>query len=149
MEYEVFYLVVDSKKKDLDKIRGEVKKVIEGAGGSYTGDDHVEERKLAFEIEKQYRGVYVAERFTTADKDAREDKPGDDGLATDLIGEMTKQMNLVADVSRFLIVKADELPPLGKHKEKLEAQEKEEKKMIKTSGEAIDEKLEQALKLDK
>jgi hypothetical protein len=67
-----------------------------------------EKRKLAYPINKETRGTYIARRFTLPSKDERK-KSDKEGVIT----ELTRKLELHHDVTRFLIVRAEELPALG------------------------------------
>lgn len=124
MEYEICYLIGESREVDLDSIRKGVEEIVTKEGGVLLDGEFLEKRKMAYEIKKEIRGTYIAKRFTVATKDDREEKeyPG-----KDVVGEITKKMNLNNDVLRFIVVKTDDLPELVK--DESEAKEvKEEKK---------------------
>lgn len=110
IEYELLYLIAESKEIDLARIREEVKAIVEGEGGAYLGDEKLEKRKLAYAIKREVRGTYIAQRFTTPDKNAREAsvEAGDPSI----LGAINHKLTLYRDVLRFIIVRADNLPPL-------------------------------------
>lgn len=153
IEYEVYYLVLESKKGDLGRIKEDIKAIVTTAGGTFVGEDLTEDRKIAYEINKEIRGTYVAQRFTRVDKVALgEEEPETEGL--DAIGEINKQMNLSKDIARFIIVRADELPELDEQREQIalrtEKQEKQAKQPqthLKQKEERVDKKLEEVLKI--
>ncbi len=147
MEYEICFLVGESKESGLDKTKSAIEKIVKKHQGVFTGEEFVNKRRLAYEIGKEARGTFVAMRFTLPDKDERDEKfPG-----VDFIGDMTRDLNFNQDVLRFIIVKADELPSLEELKKKL-AEEKAEKetadgkkdenvvKSVKSVGKDKDEK---------
>lgn len=109
-EYELFYLVGESKESQLDRIKGEVEALVVAEGGSFVEGEKSEKRKLAYPVRKEIRGTYIAKRFMLADKNAREEsvEKGEENP----ISRMTRQINLYRDVLRFIIIRADELPPL-------------------------------------
>lgn len=153
IEYEVYYLVLESKKGDMSRIKEDIKAIVTTAGGTFTGEDLTEDRKLSYEINKEIRGTYVAQRFTRVDKAALgEEELEIEGL--DPIGEINKQINLSKDIARFIIVRADELPQLDEQREQIalrvEKQEKQEKRpqtRLKQKEERVDKKLEEVLKI--
>jgi ribosomal protein S6 len=110
IEYELFYLVGESKESQLDRIKGEVVEIVKVEGGSFVEGEKFEKRKLAYPVRKEIRGTYVAKRFTLPDKDERE-ADADRG-EEDAVSRMTRRLNLYRDILRFIIVKAEGLPPL-------------------------------------
>lgn len=147
MEYELMYLVGENKKEDLPRIKEEMAAIVTKAGGTMTDASVEFDQKLAYEIKHTWRGTYVVNRFTLPDKDTREEEAGDDALASDIIGEITRQLNLHKDLLRYIIVNAEELPSLAEYTEKAEKAKKEDKKVLKEKGEKIDGKLEKVLKI--
>ena len=101
MEYEICYLIGESKELNLDSIKEGVEKIVENAGGSFLEGEFQEKRKMAYEIEKEIRGTYVARRFEVK-------------KVNGAVDEITKELNLNNDVLRFIVVKTDELPELRK-----------------------------------
>jgi ribosomal protein S6 len=134
MEYEICYLIGESRETDLDSIRKGVEEIVTKEGGKLLDGEFLEKRKMAYEIKKEVRGTYIAKRFSVDDKDTREKKeyPG-----KDVVAEITKKMNLNNDVLRFIMVKTDDLPEL-----KTEEELKEEKDMIQKEKEEREEKRE-------
>lgn len=120
MEYEICYLIGEAKEADLEKIRKGVEEIITKYKGTLLEGEFVKKRRLAYEIEKEARGTYVAKRFTLPGKDERDEKyPGED-----FISDMTKDLNFNQDILRFIIVKSDELLSF----EELEAVDQETKR---------------------
>jgi ribosomal protein S6 len=109
-EYELFYLIAESKEVDTDRIKAEVKVIVEVEGGAFLGEDKVEKRKLAYAIKREVRGTYIAQRFTTPDKNDREASVEAGEMS--IIGKINHKLNLYRDVLRFIIVTAKGLPPL-------------------------------------
>lgn len=124
MEYEICYLIGESRELDLESIKKGVEKIVIEKGGDFLEGEFQEKRKMAYEIQKEIRGTYVARRFSVPNKDEREKKqyPG-----KDIVSEITKEMNLNNDVLRFVIVKSDDLPELREGGE-LSAAKKDEVK---------------------
>ena len=147
MEYELMFLVADNKSHELDRIKKDVKTLVEKAGGKWTGDSFEFERKLAYEIKHNWKGVYVVERFTLPTRDERDTDLEGNETPKDIIGEITRQMNLQKDILRYILVKADELPPLEDFIKQFSKSTKEQKTTLKEKGEKIDEKLEEALNI--
>ena len=110
IEYELLYLVAESKEVDLARIKEEVKAIVEANGGTYTGAEKLEKRKLAYAIKREIRGTYIAQRFTTADRNKREAsiEAGEASIVTTI----SRLITLYRDVLRFIIVRAEDLPSL-------------------------------------
>lgn len=147
MEYELMYLIGDKEKENLGAIKKDIEGIVTTAGAKLEGSSIEFERKFAFEIQHQWHGTYVVQRFTLGDKDAREEGLGDDELPTDTVGEITRQLNLSKPVLRYIIVNAEELPPLDEFVANMSKSAKEGKKILKEKGEKIDGKLEKVLKI--
>ena len=113
MEYEINFLVLQSNTEQLDKIREKVKKVILAHQGSITENLEYKKRKLAYEIKHEFYGFYSIFRFKVEDPS--------------VIELMKKDLNLILEVARYIIVRTAELPPLQKTVEpaKLEVPERE------------------------
>ena len=109
IEYELFYLVGESREHDLDKIKKEVDEVVSGEGGKILEVEVVTRRKMSYEIKKESRGVYVAKRFEILDKDEREEK---DIPNKDIVAEINTKLLQNRDILRFIITRADQLPEL-------------------------------------
>ena len=144
MEYELMFLIADKDRSEFDRIKNEVKKLVETAGGEWTGDSVEFERKLAYEIKHNWKGTYFVQRFTLPTKDERTENLGPDELPKDVIGEITRQMNIYKDVLRYIIVNAQDLPPLEDFAKQIK---KDQKTTLKEKGGKIDEKLEEALNI--
>lgn len=106
MQYELFFLVGESKEPKLDNIKEEVKNIVTREGGIFQEPQISEKRKMAYKVKSEIRGTYVAERFDLPEKDSDENK------GVNKIQNITKKMNLNQDVLRFIIVNARELPEL-------------------------------------
>lgn len=109
-EYELFYLVGESKEHDLERIKREVEAIVTRETGSFLEGEKLEKRKLAYPVHKEIRGTYIARRFTLPDRDAREEEIA--AGAENPVSRVTHLLNLYRDVLRFIIVRAEELPPL-------------------------------------
>ena len=105
MQYELLYLVGESRKPDLDKIKEEVKNIVTKEGGSFLEPQLTKERKMSYAVEKEAKGIYITQRFEVPDRD-------EEKHSSDIIPNITKKMNLNTNTMRFIIVKADELPEL-------------------------------------
>lgn len=110
VEYELLYLVGESKESELPRIREAVEKIVVSAGGTFLTPVTEEKRKMAYEVKKEVRGTYIARRFTLPDKDER-DASGDIQEVHSLI-TINRALQLSKDVLRFLVVSAKGLPEL-------------------------------------
>jgi len=108
MEYEICYLIGESKEADLDKIRPGVEEIIKKHKGTFLEGEYVKKRRLAYEIKREARGTYVARRFTIPSKDERDELYPD----YDIMGEINKELRFNQDILRYMVVKIDDLPPL-------------------------------------
>ena len=97
-QYEINYLVLQSKTAELPTIRQQVKELIKKLGGKITAEKEYLKRKLAYEIKHELFGFYTALRFKS-DKE-------------DFVRQLTKELNLNSQIARFIIVNAAELPAL-------------------------------------
>ncbi len=107
VEYELFYLVGESKDAELARIREDVEKLVVSFGGTFLPVQTEEKRKMAYPVKKEARGTYIARRFTLPGKDDRESDPEVHPLT-----EINKALQLSKDVLRSLIINADGLPEL-------------------------------------
>ncbi|MEK7549706.1 MAG: 30S ribosomal protein S6 [Patescibacteria group bacterium] len=107
IEYELFYLVGESKEAELPAIREAVAKIVTTEGGVFLAPETEEKRKLAYEVKKETRGTYIARRFTLPGKDDQEGM-----VEVHPLTRINRALQLSKDVLRFLIVKAEDLPEL-------------------------------------
>jgi len=163
MKYELFYLVGESNKSKLEEIKENMKQTIIKEGGSFLEPQLTKERKMSYEIKNEIRGIYVAQRFETPEKESEKYNP-------ELIHNVIKKFNLNSDILRFILVRADELPELSERKKeeqkmkpkfetredrtkqkpeikKIKEKSEENKKEDKETQEDIDKKLEEILKI--
>lgn len=105
MEYEICYLIGESKEADLDKIRPNIEAIIKKHKGTLLEGEFVKKRRLAYEIKREARGTFVAKRFTVPSKDEREEKFPD----YDIMGEINKELRFNQEIIRYMIVKTDDL----------------------------------------
>lgn len=108
MEYEVCYLIGESKEANLETIRPGVEKIIEKHKGVFSEGEFVRKRRLAYVIKGEARGTYVARRFTIPTRDERDEME----LDYDIMGEINKELRFNQDILRYMVVKTDDLPPL-------------------------------------
>lgn len=107
IEYELFYLVGESKEGQKDAIRAAVEGIVTKFGGTFLPPETEEKRKLAYEVKGEARGTYIARRFTLPGKDEQDEERSESPVAA-----ITHELQLAPDVLRFLIVRADDLPEL-------------------------------------
>lgn len=111
VEYELIYLVGESKEAELPKIREEVEAIVGGVGGEFLPAETSEKRNMAYEIRGERHGTYVARRFTLP---GQSDEPfvEETDPAEHAIPAMTRSLRLYPSVLRFLVLRADTLPEL-------------------------------------
>lgn len=107
VEYEILYLISDTKKKEIDAISTSVTNIVTASGGVLSGSKKILERKMSYAISHVVRGIYTAERFMLPGADDKEYN-----VDINPISEITRKLNLNSNILRFIIVRADELPPL-------------------------------------
>lgn len=107
MEYEILFLVGESKKEELDAIKGRVEAAIVAAQGEVEPGEFVDERRMEYAIQGERRGVYIAKRFVV--KSEAEDVPG----------AITKALSFDKGVLRLIIVRAEGLPTLEESQERV------------------------------
>ncbi|OGI21085.1 MAG: hypothetical protein A3J06_03265 [Candidatus Moranbacteria bacterium RIFCSPLOWO2_02_FULL_48_19] len=109
-EYELLYLVGESKESELPRIREAVEKMVVSADGTFLAPVTEEKRKMAYEVKKEVRGTYIARRFTLPDKDERD--ASETAEAAHPLVVINRALQLSKDILRFLIVSAEGLPEL-------------------------------------
>ncbi|PIR73872.1 MAG: hypothetical protein COU40_00020 [Candidatus Moranbacteria bacterium CG10_big_fil_rev_8_21_14_0_10_35_21] len=140
MQYELFYLIGSSQEANFDKIKSEVEAITTSEGGAFEEKEVIEKRRLAYPINHEVFGAYVARRFQLEDASK--------------LQSITKKLNLMNNLLRFLISRTEELPELKSREErkndekaKAKIQPKEtpkEKKEVKKSPEEISKPKEQS-----
>ena len=110
IEYELYYLVGESKESELPRIKGDVEKIITAEGGVFLAPVTEEKRKMAYQVKKEDRGTYIARRFTLLDKDEFEASGKEAG--THPLATINRALQLSKDVLRFIIILAKDLPEL-------------------------------------
>ncbi len=112
-EYELFYLVGESKEPELDAIRTEVESLCRGEGAEFLAPETQDKRKLAYEVEGETRGIYIARRFTLPDKSELSSAEFEVEMAKgDTINRISRKFSLSKTVLRVIILRADDLPEL-------------------------------------
>ncbi len=110
IEYELFFLVGESQEADKDAIATRVVDIIKSEGGTFLEPVTEEKRKLAYEIQGEIRGTFIARRFTLPGTDELAEERGTDEIHP--LDKMNRALQLDKGVLRFLIVRADNLPEL-------------------------------------
>lgn len=112
-EYELFYLVGESKEPSLDTIRTEVEAICREEGAEFLAPETQDKRKLAYEVEGETRGIYIARRFTLPDKSELSAPEFEAEMQKgDTITRLNRKFSLSKTVLRTLILRADNLPEL-------------------------------------
>lgn len=111
VEYELLYLVGESKESELPRIREAIEKIVVVGGGAFLVPLTEEKRKMAYQVKGEERGTYIARRFTLQDKDERDAEGVAEGEAHPLAA-INRALQLSKDILRFLIVSAKDLPEL-------------------------------------
>lgn len=112
-EYELFYLVGETKEAELPRIREQVEALVKEKGGEFLASETSDKRRLAYEIKGETRGFYIARRFTLPDKNELVGAELEAKIAEgDVIAYLTKKLALSKDILRVLFLRADELPEL-------------------------------------
>ena len=112
-EYELFYLVGESKEPQLDTIRTEVEGICREEGAEFLAPETQDKCKLAYEVKDETRGVYIARRFTLPDKSELSSDEFEAEMAKgDAITQLNRKLSLSKTVLRVLILRADNLPEL-------------------------------------
>lgn len=112
-EYELFYLVGETKEAELPRIREEVEALVKEKGGEFLAAETSDKRRLAYEIKGETRGFYIARRFTLPDRNELVGAELEAKIAEgDAIAYLTKKLALSKDILRVLFLRAEELPEL-------------------------------------
>lgn len=107
-EYELFYLVGESKEAKLADIRSRIEVLFIGAGATFLPPETSDKRRLAYEIGGETRGIYVARRFTLPDASETTSSSGDE----DVIARLQRELSHDQEILRVLMVRAEGLPEL-------------------------------------
>ncbi len=92
--YEAMFLLSQAQAADFTAAVAHVRQLIEKFGGTILALRKWDERRLAFEIKKQKRGIYLLCYFTSP---------------TEKLAEIERACNLSEGIFRVLIIKADHL----------------------------------------
>ncbi|MDD5172776.1 MAG: 30S ribosomal protein S6 [Patescibacteria group bacterium] len=123
--YELLYIVPGPlTEKDLPEISKKVKNLIEKFGGNVVKEDNLGNKKLAYPIKGIYRGFYLLVNFN---------------LKTEFLKNLNKELKLLSEILRHLIVKIIERKEEPKKiKNKIEESPNESKKEVPNKEEKID-----------
>lgn len=150
MQYELCYLVGESKSPDLEKIKEEVKNIVTREDARLTDPEFIEKRKLAYKVKGETRGIYVAQRFDVPSEDLEEKEIAEKNSILDI----SKKVKVNSNILRFIIVKTEDLPPFKKEESQRQEKEsrpfpvrKKEVKKEKMAEKNIDEKLDELLNI--
>lgn len=112
-EYELFYLVGETKEAELPRIRTDIEALIKERGGEFLPAETSDKRRLAYEIKGETRGFYIARRFTLPDKNELVGEAFEKRNAEgDAIAYFTRKIALSQDILRALFLRAEDLPTL-------------------------------------
>ena len=115
MNYEINFLILQSKTEGLAEIRQKIKKIIEEKNGKITDELIYEKRKLSYEINHEGYGFFTVYRF-----DIEKDEEDNDSIKL-----LKNDLNLASEIARYIIVRSDELPALHEKKEERKENSKE------------------------
>jgi len=138
MEYEICYLIGESKEAETEKIKEKIRRIITGKGGSFSDFNFSDKRKMAYEIKNEIRGTFFANRFKISKKDTNQESEAKSRSAIDSI---TEKLYLEKDILRFIIVKADSVP-LPEDKKEAEKRSSNEPQAISRKQQAVNSKQE-------
>ncbi len=151
MQYELCYLIGESKNSLLDRIKREVEELVTQEGADLLEPEFLEKRKMAYKVKGETRGIYIARRFEVSEKDFEENS---EGAKKDAVVNISKKLKVNPNILRFIIVKAEDLPPLRKEEVSEQVKEprfvpvrKKEIKKEKIAEKDIDEKLDELLNI--
>lgn len=112
-EYELLYLVGETKEALLPQIRSEVETLIKSRGGELLPAETTDKRRLAYPVQNETRGFYIARRFTLPDKTELVGSELEAEIAKgDAIRFFTEKLTLSKDILRVLFLRAEDLPVL-------------------------------------
>jgi len=110
MQYEILYLIGEPNIAEKDAIDASVEKHITECGAQISEEKWEDRRKLAYPIRHIIRGTFVARRFEVPERDYWSEHA--DENIQDPVAELTKRLNLMKEILRFTIVRAEGLPSL-------------------------------------
>jgi len=130
MQYELLYLIGERNEADLETIKASVDEMLTEEGATL-GEEMVMKRKLAYEIKHEKRGTYVVRRFELPEYDIwsnEADADHEKGIAN-----LTRKLNLKAELLRNIIVKTDDIPDLASL-EAAQQQQKQQQQQTRRQG---------------
>jgi len=107
MRYEIFYVIGGSKEADLERIKREITDLITRLGGKFEEKEMIFRRALAYPIQHEKYGTFVAQRYEQED--------------TDKMKEINEKLNLYPDILRYIMSKTDELPEISVTQDRMKA----------------------------
>lgn len=107
----IFILRPNLSDEEVEKIITKMKGVIEKFGGEILNTENWKKRKLAYEVEKEKKGIYIVMQFKGDGK---------------LINELDRSYKLDDAVIKFLSTKLDGIKPVKAVKEAMPEDKKEE-----------------------
>ena len=106
MQYEIFYLIGATKESALENIKSQVETIIKDGGGVFLEKEVIEKRKLAYQVQHESHGFYLAHRFDLAEGEK--------------LQEISQKLNLYPEILRFILSKACDLPELKTKEERIQ-----------------------------
>ncbi|HEX7586363.1 MAG TPA: 30S ribosomal protein S6 [Patescibacteria group bacterium] len=106
MQYEIFYLVGATKESALENIKSQVETIIKDGGGVFLEKEVIEKRKLAYQVQHESHGFYLARRFELAEGEK--------------LQEISQKLNLYPEILRFILSRACDLPELKTKEERIQ-----------------------------
>lgn len=106
MQYEIFYLIGATKESALENIKSQVETIIKDGGGVFLEKEVIEKRKLAYQVQHESHGFYLARRFELAEGEK--------------LQEISQKLNLYPEILRFILSRACDLPELKTKEERIQ-----------------------------
>jgi ribosomal protein S6 len=111
MQYEIFYLIGATKESALENIQSQVEAIVKDRGGVFLEKEVIEKRKLAYPVQHESHGFYLARRFELAEGEK--------------LQEISQKLNLYPEILRFILSKACDLPELKTKEERIQKSQAE------------------------
>jgi ribosomal protein S6 len=111
MQYEIFYLIGATKESTLENIKSQVETIVKDGGGVFLEKEVIEKRKLAYQVEHESHGFYLARRFELAEGEK--------------LQEISQKLNLYPEILRFILSRACDLPELKTKEERIQKSQAE------------------------
>lgn len=128
-QYELLYMVGETKEANLDAIKSEVVTILTEEGATLREEKHQEfKRKFAYPVKHEARGTYVIEHFDLPEADDFDEGnvPAD---REDAVKNINRKLVLNQNILRGLVVIADKLPDF-----KVEELTRREERPRRTAG---------------